>query len=79
VAGAQSALAVANSCSCLQQSGVEEGRSLVVASGADYLKLCRSYQGLATPATGAEVLAPTLAVKGRHGRAAAYCDEPAPT
>ena len=81
-AGPSTALAVvdANSCSCLQQQrGPEGGKALAVSTGAEYLRLCRSFQGLQTPATGAEVVPPTLAVQGMHGRAATYSDEPPST
>ena len=43
-----------------------------VRSAADYMTKIRTYTGIDTPHTGAEVKAPAAAVEGRTGRAAGY-------
>lgn len=54
------------------------GQQVQVHSAAQYLTQRRTYKGLETPATGAEILPASVAVAGRSGRAAAYVDEPQP-
>lgn len=58
-------------------SGGGAGRQVAARTGAEYLALKRSYRGLETPATGAEVKEAHVAQQGRVGRAAGYADEPA--
>jgi len=53
------------------------GRVAIAKDAAEYFALRRSYKGLETPLTGAEVLRPAAPVDGRSGRAAGYDDEPA--
>ena len=43
-----------------------------VQSAADYMTKVRTYTGIETPQSGAEVKAPAAAVEGRAGRAAGY-------
>lgn len=43
-----------------------------VGSAADYMTKIRSYTGIETPQSGAEVKAPEAAKEGRFGRAAGY-------
>lgn len=50
---------------------------IVARSAGEYLAVKRSYQGLETPATGADIKSAELAVAGRVGRAAGYAHEPA--
>eukprot|EP00892_Ulva_mutabilis_P005110 jgi/Ulvmu1/2971/UM015_0011.1 len=45
-------------------------------SAADYFLQKRTFTGVETPATGAPIKAPELAVQGRSGRAAVYDSEP---
>lgn len=52
------------------------GKQVQVHSAAQYLTQRRTYKGLETPATGGELLQPSVAVAGRSGRAAGYVDEP---
>lgn len=57
-------------------SSNKAGQQVQVHSAAQYLTQRRTYKGLETPATGAEILPASVAVAGRTGRAAAYVDEP---
>lgn len=57
-------------------SSNKAGQQVQVHSAAQYLTQRRTYKGLETPATGAEILPASVAVAGRSGRAAAYVDEP---
>jgi diphthamide biosynthesis protein 2 len=52
------------------------GRAVVAKTAAEYLVKNRTFQGVETPATGAEIKAAGRAVQGRAGRAAGYVDEP---
>jgi diphthamide biosynthesis protein 2 len=67
-----------SSTRALTGSSSRTGAQLSVRSAAQYLAEARSYRGLETPATGAELLPPSIAVEGRSGRAAGYTDEPPP-
>lgn len=51
-------------------------RQVAARSAAEYLTAARTFRGLETPATGAEIKPAELAVAGRSGRAAKYVDEP---
>jgi diphthamide biosynthesis protein 2 len=61
------------------QLGVQHGgpgrQQLAVQSGAQYLAVRRTYQGLEAPVAGAAPKAPAPAVEGRAGRAAGYSQE----
>eukprot|EP00879_Flechtneria_rotunda_P019749 GHRR01020753.1.p1 GENE.GHRR01020753.1~~GHRR01020753.1.p1 ORF type:complete len:434 (+),score=158.75 GHRR01020753.1:401-1702(+) len=57
-------------------AGMQNSKQLQVQSAAHYLMQHRTYQGLITPAIGAEILPVEKAVVGRAGRAAGYSDEP---
>lgn len=57
-------------------SGGQQQRQLTVRSAAEYLATARTFKGLETPATGAEIKAAEPIVQGRSGRAAGYVDEP---
>ncbi|KAI8474870.1 MAG: hypothetical protein J3K34DRAFT_517740 [Monoraphidium minutum] len=56
--------------------GAAAQRQVSARSAAEYLTKGRSFQGLETPAAGAEIKAAELAAPGRAGRAAGYADEP---
>ena len=53
-----------------------EGRSVVAKTAAEYLVKHRTFQGVETPATGADIKVAGQALQGRAGRAAGYVDEP---
>jgi diphthamide biosynthesis protein 2 len=57
-------------------AGDPRQRQVVARSAAEYLTKARTFQGLETPATGADIKAAELALPGRSGRAAGYVDEP---
>lgn len=61
----------------LKEDGTQGGahNAVTVQSAAEYLIAKRTYQGLETPMTGAEKLAPMMAVEGLSGRAAVYENE----
>jgi diphthamide biosynthesis protein 2 len=56
--------------------GGSRGGAIVARDAAEYLQKARTFQGLETPATGAEIKPAELAAPGRSGRAAVYQDEP---
>lgn len=74
---ADSQLAVATDRALkLREEGGAGNGTVTVLSAAEYLVARRTFQGLETPAaTGAEKLAPQMAVEGMSGRAAAYQGE----
>lgn len=74
LSSAAGALVIAGHSTALTSNSI--GKQVQVHSAAQYLTQRRTYKGLETPATGGELLPPSVAVAGRSGRAAGYVDEP---
>jgi diphthamide biosynthesis protein 2 len=62
--------------SSMAAPGQQGGQLVAAKTAAEYLTKQRTWQGVDTPATGAELKQAGPAVAGRSGRAAGYVDEP---
>jgi diphthamide biosynthesis protein 2 len=62
--------------SSMAAPGQQGGQMVAAKTAAEYLTKHRTFQGVDTPATGAELKQAGPAVAGRSGRAAGYADEP---